>query len=298
MGLFKKQSGGFTGNLDALTFESKEWKDGAKPYHTITMKLVISKDGADAPIEQYLPAGFFYPKDGQSISDDGETLENGAQVGENTEAARFIASAVTAGAVSESDLLDDNGNGTNFSALVGKRYDIGREINEERQLAAGAKKLGKLKAASASKEELMKAGRQQDKKDKTKFYNHSFLVIQGVLGDAAVAPAPVNVKVKEIPKSAAPVAKSAKGGKANGAIKTAPDASELAVTILVDFLADAKDNTLKTSALSSLVVRKAVEDDMDNDTRDAIRTLFKDAEFLGREEGWSFNADAKTVAQA
>lgn len=285
MSLFKKQSGGFTGALTSLTFESKEWKDGKKPYHTITAKLVFDKDGADKPIEQYLPAGFFYPKDGQAISDDSETLEGGAQVGENTEFARFVQSAVDKGAVTEDELLDEDGNGTNFAALVNKRYEIGREINVERQMAAGRKKLG-VKAKTASDEDIMKAGRQQDKNDKSKYYNLTFLVVVSLLGEAEPVEQPKGKK------AAAPKASAAKGGKANGRAKSEEDYTE-ADALLTDLLADAKGNTIPRSGLSSAIVRKALENDMDNDTRDAFRKLLADPAFLARQNGWTFDADDK-----
>lgn len=298
-----KQSGGFAGKLESITFESKEWKDGKKPYHTLTMVLDIDQDGREDTLKQYLPAGFFYPNDGQSISEDGTTLEGGAAIGKDTEAFRFIQSAVDAGIVSEEEL----GDGSNFEMLTGRRYDYGREINKPRQMAAGRKAL-KIKDSNGfvgggktyTEDDIMKAGRQQDKNDKSKSYNHTFLVIMGALGAAAeAAPAPKAAKNAE---KKAPASKDAKGGKANGAAKgkeaKGPSAEELATSMLVDFLADAKNNELKVSALSSLVVRKAVEDDIDNETRDAIRILLKDADFLGKEEGWSFDADAKTVAQA
>lgn len=292
MGLFKKQSGGFAGKLTALTFESKEWKSDTtgKGYSTLTAKLVIEKDGADDSIEQYLPAGFFYPKDGQSISDDGETLEGGAGVGENSEFARFVQSAVEKG-IAEEDILDDDGNGTNFAALVGYRYEFGREINTERQLAAGAKKLGKVKAKTATDEELMKAGRQQDKKDKSKFYNHSFLVVTDVFAKDEEAPKAKGAASKG---KAAPVAKSKKTAEPEED-EAEPDYAD-ADAVLLDLLAEAKNNTIAQASLSSLVVRKAAADDLEPAVRDALRKTLSDDDYLSRAEGWTF--DGKVVVLA
>lgn len=290
MGLFKKAGGSFAGTLTELTFDVKEWKDGKKPYHTISAKLVIEKDGAEGPTEQYLPAGFIYPKDGQGVSDDGTVLEGGAQVAEDSEFARFVQSAIDKG-IPEADLLDDEGNGTNFQALVGNRYEFGREMNKEKQLASGRKKLG-VKAKTASEEEILKAGRQQDKKDKTKFYNHSFLVVSSVLGVAEEA-APATKK------TAAPKSAAAKGGKANGAAKSKKDVEAdytEADSVLTDLLADAKNNTIAKTSISSLIVRKALADDMDNDTRDNLRKLIGSDDFLKREAGWSF--DGKNISLA
>lgn len=284
MSLFKKQAGGFTGKLNSLKFESKDWKsDNGKKYSTLTAALEIEKDGADEAIQQFLPAGFFYPKDGQSISEDGETLEGGAAVGEDSEFARLVQSAIEKG-IDADTLLDSDGNGTNFSALVGYRYEFGRQINVEKQMASGRKKLGKKAAATATDEEIMKAGRQQDKKDKTKFYNHNFLVVANVFDKAEEKPTKGKGKT-----SAKADEKPAKKGKKADA---EPD-YDAADALLIDLLASAKGNSINKGSLSSVIVRKALEDDMEDEERDAFRELLSSDEFLEREAGWTFDADDK-----
>lgn len=297
MGLFKRASATFGGMLDAIVFEQTDWKDGKKPYSTISAKLTISKDGADDAIEQFLEAGFIYPDRGQSISADGTTLEGGAGVGENTEFARFVQLAVEKG-FDAADLLDADGNGTNFSAMTEKRYEFGRAINTERQMASGRRKLG-IKDAKGfggklgkvyTEAEVMEAGRKQDKKDKSVFYNQTYLIVESLLGgDVSVGAIKPMAPAKTVKTTTTVAAK----GKPNGkAIEVEPD-YETADALLVDALGNAKTNTLKKASLSSVVVKWAVENDKSNEERDAIRSLFADDVYLGRENGWKFDSDGK-----
>ena len=309
MGLFKKASSTFSGELQTLTFEETKWnsdaaakKAGAKPYSTISMVLSIDKDGADEPIKQFLEAGFFYPDRGQTISEDGTTLEGGGGVGEDTESAAFIQSAIDKG-VDPATLVDGDGNGTNFAVLTGQRYEFGRAINVRKQMASGRKKLGikdsKGYTGKLGKEyteaEVMTAGRKQDAKDKSIFYNQTYLVIEDILGEkAAAAPAPKAAAAKKTVAAPAAATKTvAKGGKPNGKAVEVPVDYETADSLLVTALADAKNSTLKKASLSSVAVKWAVENDKTNEERDEIRNLFADDTYLGREQGWKFDVEGK-----
>jgi hypothetical protein len=305
MSLFKKQGGTtFAGSILEIIFEVTNWnndaaakKAGRKPYSTFSAKVTIDKDGAQEPVTNFLEAGFIYPDRGQGVSEDGKTLTGGAAVGENTEFARLVQSAVDAG-FDVAALLDADGNGTNFSALEGGRYEFGRAINREKQMASGRKALG-IKSSDSligklgkeyTEQEVMSAGRRQDKNDKTKFYNQTYMVVESILGDVAAAPAPAASKA-----AAAPVTVAAKGKPNGKAVEVEPD-YETADGLLVDALASAKNNTLKTTSLSSIVVKWAVENDKSNEERDAIRSMFSDAAYLGRQAGWKMGADGKSVS--
>jgi len=325
MGLFGKQGGAtFGGTLTALTFERTDWnntpqakKAGLKPYSTISMKLVIDKDGAEKPQEQYLEAGFFYPDRGQTISPDG-VLGGGAFVAEGSEAAHFIQSALDAG-FDVAAILDEDGNpaatsdkkAADFRALTGIRYEFGRAINEPKQMAAGRKALGVKEekpdangnyvgkgGTKYTKSEVMTAGKKQDRNDKTVFYNQTYLMVQAILGEApAVAAAPVAATAaapKATTKATAPAKTTvAAKGQANGkAVEVEPD-YETADALLVDALSNAKNNTLKKASLSSVVIKWAVENDKTNEERDAIRALFSDDSYLARANGWKFDAETK-----
>jgi len=294
MGLFRKSGGGFlngvNGVIQSITFDSKEWGEGEDAYTTLSACVKVLQDGAEDAVEQYLPAGFLY--EDMSISADGKTIEggnDGAVIQEGSEFAKFVQSAIETGGIGES-AFDENGR--NFEALEGLRVTFGKVLNKERQMAAGRKKLGKAKAAAASEDEIMKAGRRQDKNDKTKFYNHDQLVVSAVLGREDVKPAK-GAKAKAGAKAAAPKSTAAKGGKANGAAKTVEEDYTAADALLVDLLADAKGNTINKASISSLIVRKALADDMDNETRDGFRKLLASDEYLAREAGWTFAASEK-----
>jgi hypothetical protein len=287
-------------------FEVTNWPaSGAKKaYATLSAKLTISKDGAEDPIDQFLEAGFIYPERGQAVSEDGTTLEGKAGVGEGTEFARFVQSAIDKG-FDQNLLLDESGNGSNFSALAENRYEFGRAINEPKQLASGAKKLGvkDLKAIAAdgsytgklgksyTKAEVMEAGKKQDKNDKSIYYNQTFLVIEDLLGET-VSPAPKAAGKKAAAKPAAKMT-VAKGGKPNGAAKEVEPDYETADALLIDAVAAAKNKTLKKASLSSAVVKWAVENDKANEERDAIRALFADDDYLARQNGWKFDGEGK-----
>lgn len=284
----RKGGGGFlngeTGTLVSIDFDSKVFGEGDSAYTSVSAELKILQDGQTEPVQQFLNVGFLY--EDQTV--EGATLQGGAGVLEGSEFYHFVQSALDKGAVTEDELAG----GTDFSALTGKRYTFAKVPNTERQMAAGRKKLGK-KAAGSSDEEIMKAGRRQDKTDKTKFYNHDMLAVDAYLGEADAAPAK---GAKKAAAKAAPAKTSAaaKGGKTNGAAKTAAgDDFEAADAMLVALLTGTKGNVIPKGSIKSAVVRKALEDDMSNEERDNYRELFGKDEFLSRENGWVYSPDAK-----
>lgn len=285
MGLFRKAGGGgflngVNGVIVSNKFGRKEFtSDAGKSYEKLSLELAVQQDGADEPVQQFLDAGFIYEE--QLISDDGFTLE-GAQVAEGSDAGRFLQTLIESGFPEESFPAD----GSNFQAMNGTRVTFGKEINRERQLAAGRKKLGKVAAAKATEEQIMEAGKTVSKKDKTKSYNQDRLIVTAVLGTAAVAP-----------KAAAKAAPKAKA-----TAKAAPATADYSAAdaFLISILTDAKDNIILKDSISSVIVRKALEDDMDNDARDSYRKLLSSEEFLSRQAGWTFSTSGKkhTVALA
>lgn len=287
---FKKAGGGFlngeTAKIVGYGWDTKEWGEGEKAYSSLTLRLDIQQDGADEPVKQFLPAGFAY--EGMTISDDELTVEGGddpesAIVGEKSEAGRFLQTLVENG-FPEDDIPD---NCRNLEALLDWRVTFGKELNKERQMAAGKKKLGKAKAASASEEDIMKAGRRQDKNDKTKFYNHDQLVVTAVVGKDEGG--------KKGKAAAGKKTESAKSAKGSSKKKDADEEVDYtrADEVLLELLADAKGGVINKSSISSLVVRKALADDMETEERDSLRKLLSDTDYLKRKEGWTFDADDK-----
>jgi hypothetical protein len=291
----KKAGGGFlngeSANLVGLKFEEKSWDDDRR---SASVELLIQRDGVDEPVQQFAEAGTLWNAE-HVVSDDGTTID-GADgeplVDPRSQFGRLVTSAVEAG-FPENELDEEDPN--NFQALVGYRYTFGKEIDTDRQMAAGRKKLG-IKAKSFvgkggktyTEEEIMTAGRRQDKNDKSKFYNHDRLIITAVVGKVDEAPAKGK---KAAPKAAA--AKAAPAAKAGKAKKDADENFDDADTLLMELLGAAKGKTIEKGKLSSLIVRKALADDMENEARDAFRKLLGSDEFLARENGWSYDADAK-----
>lgn len=306
----RKAGGGFlhdtAGVIEGYAFESTKWGTGEDAYYSLSIRLDIRPDGADEAVPQFIPAGFFYP-DNQTISEDGQTLTSdreGAVLQPNTEFVSFLESMEKAGF----DVDGKIGFGNDLSALNGLRVQFVKAINEPRQLAAGAKKLGKAKAATATKDELMKAGRQQDKKDKTKFYNHQLLLVSEILA-APEAPAKGAAKKGAAPaagkKAATPAAKAqvaaAKGKTAAkpAAAEEAAGDSEQADSVVLALLADAKDNTIERKGVSSLIVRYALKNSLSADDRESLRKQIHSEEYLNdaAERGIvSYDADAQTIS--
>jgi hypothetical protein len=300
---FKKAGGGFLNNVSGLiagyAWEETTWGEGDKAYRTLTLKLMVLPDGATEAVPQFLPAGFLY--EGQSISEDGLTLldeknEDGVMVAEDSDVARFLTT------LAESGFAEDRvpENLRNLEGIVNQRVTFAKELNKERQMAAGRKAL-KIKGdgfqagtTTYTEEQVMVAGKRKDKKDKTKSYNHDRLIVTAYLGEGEAPKAAAKSKSAAKPAVAAPKAAAAKGGKANGAAKTATDVSaDMAEGVLLGILADAPDQTVSKAKLTSLIIQKALADGLDKDTREALRGLITSDEFLARENGWSFDAADK-----
>lgn len=290
MGLFRKQGGGFlngvNGRIESVKFDSKEF-DGAKgPYHKLSAELVIAQDGAEETVQQFLDAGFIYPDRDEAVSGDGSTLEGGAQVNPDSEFGLLVKSFITNGNIAETEFPED---GSNFDLLTTYRVTFGKELNKDRQMAAGRKKLGikdskgfSAKGKEYSEQEILDAGKRQDQKDKKKFYNHDRLVVTAVLGGADAKPT-----------KAGKVNASKPNGKAQA---EEADYTEQADEMLLSLLEASKDGVIKVSSLGSLVVKKSLEDDIEDEVSEGIRGLFADTEYREREAGWTYDVDAKTLS--
>lgn len=301
MGLFRKQGGGgflagVTGAITGYSFDTKEWtsdnpKAKKKVYHTLSMGLTIRPDGAEEDVQQFLPAGFWYPED-QALSEDGRTLltlEDGEAVdlalpviAEDSEAGKFLASLIESGKDKGLDESAFPDNGSNFEAMLGWRVQFGKALDTDRQMAAGRKALG-VKARTATDTEILEAGKQQDKKDKSKSYNRTYLVVTDVFGQAALP------KAKGNGKGAVKNAAKASAAKATKSKPKTDDGEQQAVDILMAILNDAKDNTVLKSQLSGKVVAYCFDNDIDDATREQLRKAIYSDEFLEQQQGWVFD---------
>ncbi len=269
MALFRKASGGgfldgVSGIITGYAFDAKVWGEGNKAYTSLSAELQIQQDGANDSVSQFLNAGFLH--DGDAISKDGLTLipaEDGRPVVLDTsEFGRFVQSAIECG-VPESDFPE---NGTNFEALCNYRYTFAKELNTERQMAAGRKKLG-AKAKTATNEEIMVAGRRKDANDPKKTYNHDRLIVSAVLGAAGAKPVAQKKSTNGSDKAIATSATRSGNG-------TPPDPD----TVLLAILANAEKHTIPYTSLSSLVIRYSLERDWQGPIREPLKKqLISDA---------------------
>ena len=269
---FRKSGGGFLNNvsgtivstkLDSTDWDGKAGKDG---YTTFSLELGIRPDGADEPVSQFLQGGFLH--EGETISSDGSSIEaehDKALVDDTSELGKFLQSVADAG-FDEQALIDSNFR--TFSFLDNQRFTFKRVVDEE-----ATKKFGKRK------------GKNRDGKP-AEFMRDNLLVAE-YLGEAEVVKKVARGKSKPAPTSTA-----AKGGKANGAAKNAEaDAAiEQAESVLLSIVADGAVNR---ATLSSKVVRYAVDNGLDTETREAIRKLVGSEDFLSRQNGWTYDAKAK-----
>lgn len=289
MGMFRKPGGGgflngVDGEIVGYKFESTTFEGKKGAYDALSVALTIRPDGAKEPVQQFLPAGFLY--DNVTISEDGLSLESEDErtiLTDDTEFAAFLQSMIDAGFTG----FAEDHNGRNFEEIIGQRVTFKKAINEARQMASGRKKLGS-KAKTSTPEEIMAAGRRQDKKDKTKFYNQDMLLVSAIL-----APAEKKAAAKKgaaASKTAKPAAAAKGKAKAAPAESDAPDAGELLKAIL----RAAKDNAVNRASLSSLIVRKALTDGIDAATREELRKLICSEEFLATEDGWVYDGSVKT----
>lgn len=270
MGMFRKAGGGGflhgeSAAIVGLKFDTTKFKnDGGKVYHKISAELLILRDGQTEPVKQFLDAGFFYPESA-SISEDGTAVESEDPrpiLSEGTEFATFVQSVVDAGF----DGLDEEGR--DFSSLVNQRFTFEKRINTERQMAAGRKKLGK-KAKDATDAEIMEAGKRKDANDPKKSYNHDMLAVTAALG-----PQESTGKGKKAAKAAPAKGKAAKAEESD---EVSPKQAD---KVLLAILEDAKNNTVKRTQLGSLIARYALENDLKDEQRDALREAINDDDYL------------------
>lgn len=270
MGNWKKAGGGFlngtAGTIVGGKFSSTEWPAQGKKaaYSTFSAELLITPDGADAPVQQFLRAGFF--NEGTELSDDALSLEadGSTPVQEGSEFARFIDSLEAAGfdmtAIIESEYKD-------FTSIINWRVQFEKVVDKE-----ATEKFGKRKAKKGA--------------HKGKEFNRDYLAVSKVFEQVAA---------KKGSKGAAK-ATAAKGATKGKAKVDDDDAEEAAKGVLLGILADAKNNTILKGTLSSAITKYCLSNDM-NDQREAVRKVLTDS-FIAEMDGVEVDAKAKTISLA
>lgn len=289
----KRGTGGFlngeSGAIVGTKLDSTTFGEGEDAYTKLSLEISVLRDGADEPVSQFLDAGFL-PEE-LTVSEDGLSLEGDKDftVFEDTDLGRFLQTAIEQG-FPEAEM---DASGKSYTYLAGRRYTFAKEINKERQLAAGRKKLG-AKAKSATEEEIMKAGKRQDRNDKSKFYNHDRLIVQAYLGVAEGVAAPAKGGAK---KGAAPKKGAANKPAASAPVAPAAEASDLteqAQSMLLTIVAN-KGNKVAKAALSGAIVTQAMADGLDSTVRDQLRTIIVSDDFLQSQAGWKFDGKMVTL---
>lgn len=249
-----KSGGGFlngvTSTLVDLVF-SDHWSDDAPDgkFYLVPSFLV---DGGDEAVTQHLFAG---SSDFVAISEDGKSLIEG-ELWAKSPAALFIRTFVEGGFPETS--LPEDGEPVTYQAMVGSRVITEQEVDEK-----ATKELGKRK----------------DKKDPSKSYNRTNLVVKRVVAlpgtpvQAATTRATSKPNGKAGTPTPAPVRKVATAKKT-----TAPavDIDALTAETLVSILGDTEGNTIDKVKLNLAVTRKL----NGNASRDTVRKRIQEDDFL------------------
>lgn len=263
-----KRGGGFLNNVDGVitgyqfTDEFPGGDSGSKKkkgdFNALYCILSARVDGAEDDVTTTLFAG---GADDFEISEDGHTLEPLAEGGgmrANTPFFKFLESLIEHN-FPETNFPEDV---INFEAMIGTRVTFVQVVDEE-----ATKKLGKKKSKDGKKE-----------------YNRTDLKVSAVLALPAVAGAKAS-------KSAAAPAKGATKGKP-APEPEADDLNDEAVEALMNVLADA-DGSIQRAKLSVKIAQKV---GLKNPNRAELSKLVFSEEFLGTEQGWSYDKKKQTVS--
>lgn len=266
-------SGGFLNNEDATIvgakFDTSVFNKGEKDEReVVSLELEIQQDGADETVQQFADFGRLW--DDMEVSKDGLTLKF-KQALYRCNGTRLLRSIFEdAPSLEESIAPDDNS--ICVKPLAGLRVTFGKEIDTEKQIAIGKKKLGK-KAKDATDEEILAAGKREGKgTNKGKFFNQDRLVVLKVLATDAKAS-----------KKGAKADKAEKGGKSKEkeADSEAPDQDALDKAIVGLVKASKKEKILK-SGISAAMMRYAVSNDLDEADAEAIRKGISEDKYLAK----------------
>jgi hypothetical protein len=267
-------------------------------FHSLNFILQVLVDGAETPITQALFAG---GADDWSISEGGLEIfdaqypdadvaeeaeiadpKNARQLGANTGFAIFLSSLVEAGFPAQ-NLPETR---ANFEAIIGTRC---RFVQREDPNMKGQKRKAK----------------------NGKEYNYTNTVVDDVLGLPETTETPAATVTKAAPvaktatvatktapaaKAAAPKAKAAKAtAEPTVDVKGITTSSLFAITRAEGTLNEEEGSYTIPVAKYNMAILKLLTGKVDADTRSAARTMIADPSYLKLEEGWAYDAAAKTV---
>ena len=284
----------FTDEFLGYPFEPGKFKDQKGKMldktHNLYLEVSVRVDGADEDAVEPLRVSRDF--DAFEVSEDGRTLTRAdggpCTFNRNTAAAKFINSLVTPpeGDLSfPEDRFDDTLEAINLEPMIGTRVRLVKQLDKE--------------ATSFAKEQ---GGSGKRKGKDGKEYNFENLIVERVYAlpeDAAppakTAKAPVKgAKPAATKQAVAPAAKTAKGGKANGAAKV--EIADVAVTVLKEIIADNKGSVLKHKL--SMPILKKLTTSGQAAIRDDVRTWLFNDENLDGIDGIVYDRESGEIATA
>lgn len=269
---FKKSGGGFLNEVDGLITDyqftdefpggSGSPRKGKSDFRPLYAVLSARVDGADEDVTTTMFVG---SADDFEITNEGHTLtpvDDSVGLRQNAEWCIFINSLVESGFPEE--LLPEDE--ISFEAIVGTRVRFVQRVNDEK-----TQRLGKRKGKDGKKE-----------------YARTDLVIAKVYALPGNDSKPMGAG-----KKASAPAKKATTAKA-GPAKAAPageDLDDLAVATLTDILMENGEPLIK-SKLGVRILKKLNKHPL----RDKVYKQLFDDDFLGQENGWTYDASTQMLS--
>lgn len=246
--------------FQSKTFTAKKGEHKGEEFTPMSVELQFLVDGADEPVKTWLKMGD--AENWGEISEDGLSLgiDEGQSLSANSQLGTFISSAVAAGF--PEDELDDDPTRINLEAMLNRRYRVAQNVNAEKTERFG-------------QEVNRKTGQKYDRRDfvVTKYY--------GPVGAAASSKKGGGASTKGGSTKAA--------GKPNGKVAE-PNIDALALETLLAVLADA-GGSIARAKVAGAVTRKL---GLKHPQRDAVAKLIYSDEFLGTQQGFSYDAADKS----
>lgn len=280
MGVFRKRGGGIlhgkTGTITGLEFEQKQWdgKKGKDDYFTISAVLTVKEDGQEDETKAFVQAGFIHPGDDEDNPTEGIDSDNPAIltsesgegfIGDDTDFAKLLNSMFELNADLEEPIAESNG--LDFSSIVGLRCKFERKIDEEANEKFGKRKVKAKKGPNKGKEME---------------FNRDYLIVTDVLGREGKG------DKKAAKKATSSKKKDEDAEEESGEDTLADDTKAMLLSLLKK-----NGGKISKSNLNLLVMKYAVEKDLDGEIRDSMRKLVSSTDFLEQEDGWKF--DGKVV---
>jgi hypothetical protein len=278
-----KGGGGFLNNVDGVfsdysfldSFPGQDAPKDAK-FTPLYLNVTAEVDGAEEPQSTTLFAG---SADDFEISDDGKTITpvtEGGSLRKGTPAARFLETLVRptgGGEGLDEALLPEDDEPINYEAFLSNRV---RFVQERDEKAIEKNKKNYRKSGGKFNEDGYKKGKDG------KFYAPTNVVIETVYGAAEVAP-------KATAKKGAAVKPAA-------STKKTPKVDELQVLADETLLAilDENEGTIGHAKLPAKIVTKLGSK---HPRREEVRKLMLSDDYLGREEGWSYDSKKKIITK-